>query len=155
MCFYTLIKIKNNGGFTLLEVIISLIVASILGVMLVSFMGSTVVQSANPVILAQNGAYLNQIMENMTSDYKYLLSTDGTPMATFIAHVGAEGTSQTLYSDAQHPYTVVVNHGITFAALGSPVTETLDNSVPPKILKVTIRYPAGTEGLTLTTLFTN
>ncbi|MBA4395899.1 MAG: hypothetical protein C0394_00695 [Syntrophus sp. (in: bacteria)] len=150
-------RIKDSRGFTLIEVIISLIVASILGVMLVSFMGSAVMQSGNPVLLAQNGAFLNQIMENMTSDYKYILSTDGSPMATFMTHVGAEGTSQNRYSvpDGSRPYTIVDNHGITFAASGSPVTETPDSSIPPKILKVTIRYPAGAGGMTLTALFTN
>ena len=48
-------RIKNSRGFTLLEVIISLIVAGILAAILVTFMGS-VVRSTNPVILAQNGA---------------------------------------------------------------------------------------------------
>lgn len=146
-------RIKNSGGFTLIEVIVALIVASILGTMLISFMGSNVVQSANPVIMAQNGSYLNQIMENMTADYKNLLSTGANPMTTFMSNIGAEGSSQTRYSDVNHPYTIVDRHGITFGS-GSPVTETADATNPPNILKVTIRYPAGTEGMTLTALYT-
>lgn len=144
---------KISSGFTLIEVIVTLIVASILGTMLVTFMGSNVMQSANPVIMAQNGSYLNQIMENMTADYKRILSTASNPMATFMANVGAEGSSQTRYSDDAHPYTIVDRHGITFGP-GSPVTETADASATPNILKVTIRYPAGTGGMTLTALFT-
>ena len=140
-------KMNGRNGFTLLEVIISLIVASILGVMLVSFMGSTVVQSANPVLLSQNGAYLNQIMENMGADYKYLMATSSTPLTIFIARVGAEGTSQTRYSDGSHPYTIVDNHRITFPS-GSPVTEQTDGA--GKILKVTIQYRT----LSVTALFT-
>ncbi|MEI6313295.1 MAG: prepilin-type N-terminal cleavage/methylation domain-containing protein [Syntrophus sp. (in: bacteria)] len=140
-------KIVGRNGFTLLEVIISLILASILGVMLVSFMGSTVVQSANPVLLSQNGAYLNQIMENMGADYKYLMATSSTPLTIFIARVGAEGTSQTRYSDGSHPYTIVDNHRITFPS-GSPVTEQTDGA--GKILKVTIQYRT----LSVTALFT-
>ena len=140
-------KIIGRNGFTLLEVIISLILASILGVMLVSFMGSTVVQSANPVLLSQNGAYLNQIMENMGADYKYLMGTSTTPLTIFIARVGAEGTSQTRYSDGSHPYTIVDNHRITFPS-GSPVTEQTDGA--GKILKVTIQYRT----LSVTALFT-
>lgn len=149
-------RIKNSRGFTLIEVIVSLVVAGILGAMLITFMGSDVVQSANPVILAQNGAYLNEIMENMTADYKNLLSTDSSPMSTFMTNVGAEGTQQNRYSvaDGSRPYTIVDRHGIQFAATGSPVTETGDNTNPPNILKVTIRYPAGTGGMTLTALFT-
>lgn len=141
------IRMKDRRGFTLIEIIVSLIVASILGVMLVSFMGSTVVQSANPVLLAQNGAYLNQIAENMGADYKYLMATSATPLTTFMANVGAEGTSQTRYADGSHPYTVVDNHRISFPS-GSPVTEQTDNA--GKILKVTIQYRT----LSVTALFT-
>lgn len=140
-------KAKNRGGFTLLEVIVSLIVASILGVFLVTFMGSTVIQSSNTVLMAQNGAYLNQIMENMTADYKYLMATSASPLATFIGHVGGEGTNQAYYADAQHPYTVVNNHRISFPS-GSPASEMTD--VSGKIVKVTIRYRT----LTVTALFT-
>jgi prepilin-type N-terminal cleavage/methylation domain-containing protein len=140
-------RLKNGRGFTLIEIIVSLIVASILGVILVSFMGSNVMQSANPVLLSQNGAYLNQIMENMGADYKYLMATSATPMTAFIANVGGEGTSQTRYADISHPYTVVHNHRISFPS-GSPVTEQTD--ITGKILKVTIQYRT----LSVTALFT-
>jgi len=138
---------KNRRGFTLIEIIVSLIVASILGVMLISFMGSNVMQSANPVLLSQNGAYLNQIMENIGADYKSLMATSATPMTTFISNIGTEGTSQTRYADVAHPYTVVHNRRISFPA-GSPVTEQPDNS--GKILKVTIQYRT----LSVTALYT-
>ena len=96
-------KMKDRCGFTLLEVIVSLIVASILAAMLASFMGTAVVQSANPVVLAQNGAYLNQIMENMGAEYKYLMKTSATPLTTFITNVGAEGTSTCLLYTSPSP----------------------------------------------------
>jgi prepilin-type N-terminal cleavage/methylation domain-containing protein len=143
-------QVNKSGptGFTLVEVIVSLIVAGILAAMLVTFMGSSVAQSANPVVQSQNGAYLNQIMENMTADYKKLMAESASPISTFMSRVGSEGSSPTApYAAAQHPYTVVDNHRISFASTGSPVTETTDNS--GKILKVTIRY----QGLTLTSLF--
>lgn len=138
---------KNSQGFTLLEVIVALIVASILGAMLVSFMGTNVMQSANPIIFAQNGAYLNQIMENMGADYKRLMRTSATPLTTFISRIGTEGTSQSFYADVSHPYTVVHNHRISFPA-GSPATEQTDNA--GKILKVTIQYRT----LSVTALYT-
>ena len=137
---------KNMQGFTLLEVIISLIVAGILGTMLVSFMGSSVVQSANPVLQAQNGAYVNQIMENITADYKYLMATSSTPMTDFISNIGGEGTSQTLYADSSHPYTIVDNHRISFPDGTSVPEETNSGGT---ILKVTVKY----QNLTLTALF--
>jgi len=138
---------ERGRGFTLLEVIVGLIVVSIMAAMLVTFMGTGVVQSANPVLLAQHGSYINQIMENMSADYKYLMSTDASPLNTFSTRVGSEGSSRTQYSDGSHPYTIVDNHRISFGS-GSPVTEVADGS--GKILKVTVRY----QGLTLTALFT-
>jgi prepilin-type N-terminal cleavage/methylation domain-containing protein len=140
-------KDQQQGGFTLLEVIVALIVASIVGTLLVSFLGSNVMQSGNPVIFAQNGAYLNQIMENMGAEYKSLMATSASPMTTFIANVGAEGSSQTRYADANHPYTVVHNHRISFPS-GSPATEQADGA--GKILKVTIAY----RSLSVTSLYT-
>ena len=77
-------RIRNSRGFTLIEVIVSLVVAAILGTIIYTFIGSTVVQSANPVLLAQKGAYLNGIIENMTGDYKLLMATSTSPMDTFI-----------------------------------------------------------------------
>ena len=141
-------RIRNNSGFTLIEIIVSLIVASILGVMLVSFMGSTVVQSANPVLLAQNGAYLNEIMENMTSDYKYrMFLSPTTGLTNFSTNIGNEGDSKSNYADSSHPYTVVDNHRISFPS-GSNVNAT-DPDPSGKILKVTIQYG----GLSVTALF--
>jgi len=70
-----------------LEIIITLIVASILGAMLVQFMGTSMIRSTEPVIIAQNGLYLNQVMEMMTADYKKLLAEDPSPLRTFKGYV--------------------------------------------------------------------
>lgn len=145
---------KNDRGFTLIEVIVSLVVAAILGAMLVTFMWSGVIQSANPVILAQNGAYLNSIMEKMSSDYRYQMATalagGSTPAQGYAlfndSSFGAEGASSYKYSDESHPYTVVTNHTITFSNT-PPYTEAADSS---EIHKVTIEY----RGLRATAIFT-
>jgi prepilin-type N-terminal cleavage/methylation domain-containing protein len=147
-------KIKNNGGFTLLEVIVSLVVAAILAALLVQFMGTSLVKSYNPVILAQNGTYLNSIMENMTADYKYWMFdgalkgyTPATAYASFNTRVGtsSESEAKTVYSDADHPYYITANNTITFS--GSPLTEA---SASSKVHKITIKY----RDLTVTSLFT-
>ncbi|MCK9196872.1 MAG: prepilin-type N-terminal cleavage/methylation domain-containing protein [Syntrophales bacterium] len=141
-------RMKNGSGFTLIEVIVSLIVASILGVMLVSFMGSSVVQSANPVIMAQNGAYLNEIMENMSADYraKQVANPGPAGLANFRTNV----ETANYYSDSSHPYTVV-DSCISFPN-GTTVNEsagTCSNSANT-ILKVTVTY----NDLSVTALFT-
>jgi len=150
----TIYSIKKNTGFTLIEVIVSLILAGILGAMIFAFMGSRVMSSANPVILTQNGTYLSTIMEKMTSDYNYQMSraaknnwSPSTGLSYFVANVGTEGASRTYYSDAFHPYTVLENHKISFTTT-SPSSETTD--VTGKICKVTIQY----RGLSTTAFFT-
>ncbi|MCP4369324.1 MAG: prepilin-type N-terminal cleavage/methylation domain-containing protein, partial [Deltaproteobacteria bacterium] len=67
--------LSNNQGFTLLEVIITLIVGSILGAILVQFMGTSMKNSFEPVIMVQNGNGVYQIMERMNADYKMRLLT--------------------------------------------------------------------------------
>lgn len=61
---------KNENGFTLLEVIITLIVASILGSIAYQFMGTSVVKSALPVNRVKDQFMLNGMIEEMTADYR-------------------------------------------------------------------------------------
>lgn len=152
MHYRRLYKMNNNSGFTLLEVIVSLVVAAILGAMLVQFMGTGMMKSYNPVIMAEKGTYLNKIMERMTSDYRYYMSygalngqSPATAYSNFNSRVGSasESVTKTTYSDAQHPYYVLANNTITF----SGYTETSASSA---IHKITIKYG----DLTATALFT-
>ncbi len=76
--------ITKNQGFTLLEVVITLIVGSVLGAILVQFMGTSMKNSFEPVIMVENGFGVNEIMEKMNSDYKRLLLTSTVnPLADF------------------------------------------------------------------------
>jgi len=77
----------RQEGFTLLEIIITLIVAALLGTMLIQFMGTSMIRSADSVVLVQEGFSLNQVMEKMTADHKKLLAEDSTPLQTFKSHV--------------------------------------------------------------------
>ncbi|HQN00253.1 MAG TPA: prepilin-type N-terminal cleavage/methylation domain-containing protein [Candidatus Hydrogenedentes bacterium] len=140
--------LKNKAGFTLIEVIVSLIVAGILGAMLITFMNSGVMQSANPVILAQNGTYLNAIMDKMTADYRYNMSharATGASRTTGFNNFVANLDTANYYSDGSHSYTVSKQR-ISFT--GDPPRET--NDAGSKIMKVTITY----RDLKATTIFT-
>ena len=66
---------RNERGFTFIEIIVTLIIAAILGVMLIQFMGSSVSGSAENVQRIKEGFELNQDMEEITRDYRDWLKT--------------------------------------------------------------------------------
>jgi prepilin-type N-terminal cleavage/methylation domain-containing protein len=70
---------NRSSGFTLLEVIVCIIVASILGAVFVQYMGTSVAESGRPVLRLGNQLNLEQIMEDMTTDYKYLMAASPAP----------------------------------------------------------------------------
>jgi prepilin-type N-terminal cleavage/methylation domain-containing protein len=136
--------IRCHRAFTLLEVIVALIVVSIVAAMMIPFLGTAVTRSVDSVISAQNHATLNQVMENITADFKGLYVTDSTPLATLKTNVGAEGSDM---NNAYGVYHVITSHYISFPS-GSSVTEAADAS--GNVLKVKISY----QGYALTALFT-
>jgi prepilin-type N-terminal cleavage/methylation domain-containing protein len=71
---------SKPGGFTLLEVIIALIVGSILGAVLLEFLGQTVHKSFEPVKMAQESMQLTAIVEKMNADYKKRLLLSNDPL---------------------------------------------------------------------------
>jgi len=66
---------RNERGFTFIEIIVTLIIAAILGVMLIQFMGSSVSGSAKTVDNIKKGFGLNQKIEEITRDYRNWLET--------------------------------------------------------------------------------
>jgi len=68
----------RQRGFTLLEVLITLIVASILGAVLVQLMGTNLLNSGTSVVRVQNHYNLTKIMNSITVDYKILMAADST-----------------------------------------------------------------------------
>jgi prepilin-type N-terminal cleavage/methylation domain-containing protein len=62
---------KNNleSGFTLIEVIITLVVVAIVAAMMVAYFGTSITKSSLPISRLQAAGKLNQIMEKITADY--------------------------------------------------------------------------------------
>ena len=91
----------NQNGFSLLEVIVTLVVAGILAAMLVQFMGANITRSVTPVVNVQNAYAAESVMESMLADYKKLLVQDIAPMATFKSRVdsGYYGTYAVEHND--------------------------------------------------------
>ncbi len=143
-------KFQKNKGFTLLEVIVTLIVASILGSILVSFMGDNITGSVRPLIRLQNANTLSQVFENITADYNKLNSDDvdnntSVALSTLNSHItnGHVLTSNPHYG----PYSVIYKGYISFDSGGNQIVDSSGNN---KVLKVTLRQGEQT----ITTLFT-
>jgi len=71
---------KREKGFTLIEVIVTLVVAAILGAFLVSFMGTALTKSTEPVTRSKQMYALQQVMENVKATY--LSMADATDALT-------------------------------------------------------------------------
>jgi prepilin-type N-terminal cleavage/methylation domain-containing protein len=134
---------RSIRGFTLLEILVTLIVASILSAMLIQFLGSGMTRSTQPVIMAQRSLTLNQLLELMQADYHKLLVTDPTPLDTFKTHVeGGNIDTNVPYFGSYTPQTayIVLTGG----------NEAPDTSGEDRVLKVTITV----QNHSLTALFT-
>ena len=138
-------KQRHPNGFSLIEIIIALLVAALLGTVLIQYMSTSLIKSAEPVIMIQKGYSLNHVMESMTADYKNLLLTATDPLTTFKNYVenGNSAENSPYYGEA---YGVQTKY-IAFDVGGDEkVPDPGDN----QILKVTITL----NGQSLTALFT-
>jgi prepilin-type N-terminal cleavage/methylation domain-containing protein len=75
--------LKNQKGFTLIEIIAALILSAVLSVILVQFMQTATEQSIQPIFMVQENLGLNDILERMNADYKRRLLLSPTPLADF------------------------------------------------------------------------
>jgi len=67
------IPIKTNqAGFTLIEFIVTLVIAASAAAMLYAFMGTTLTRSSEPIFRLQKSSNLHQVMENIVADYNRL-----------------------------------------------------------------------------------
>jgi prepilin-type N-terminal cleavage/methylation domain-containing protein len=132
-----------QAGFTLLEIVVTLIVASILGVILLEFMGTTVQKSYVPIQMAQNSMNVNQIMERMNADYKKRLLLSADPLVDFLADVenGNDNSGLPYYGD----YSVETSW-ILFDTNGNQINGAADQ----RILRVKVTY----NNRSVTSLFT-
>lgn len=132
--------LKNQKGFTLIEVIITIIMASILGSVLFSYVGTAVIRSGEPIGRLRDSLALNQVMENITNDY----NTNNQDIEALNGSVGDEGDDET---NNYGNYHVEENRYIKFVS-GAEQNDTVS---PCTILKVTISDNTGEK---FTSLFT-
>jgi prepilin-type N-terminal cleavage/methylation domain-containing protein len=134
--------LQDQKGFSLIEVIIFLILAGILSVVYVNYMGASLQYSADPVNMVRDEASVETLMERITSDYVKLVNGTATytnAVATvFATNYGANVTKSYVDHDT------FLTAG-TIAAAGGPGT---DDKANPLLIVIQAH------GNTLSALFT-
>ena len=120
----------SDCGFTLLEIVITLVVAAILGSVLAQYMNTVLARSTEPITFIQESFSLNRIIEEMTTDYKDLLETDSDPLATLKTYIdnGNVDTNDPYYGQ----YSPVTGYILFSGGIETP------DATEKRILKATI-----------------
>jgi len=142
---------RGQAGFTLLEIIVTIAIAAIMGVFFAQFVYTGVIHSVDPVRQVHNTSRASEVMEKMTAHYKNLAATQSNFLPIFKDFVDygnelshpEERTGYPYWG----PYQKIHNDYIKFVS-GVEATETI--AANQRVLKVTIRY--GDQ--TVTSLFT-
>ena len=79
----------SDGGFTLLEIITTIIIAAILGALMIQFMGTTLLRSSDPVDLVRDEADGEGLVEKIISDY--VTEINGADFENALATIKATG----------------------------------------------------------------
>ncbi len=122
---------KRDGGFSLVELIVTLVVAAILGTLLVVYMGTGITKSGIPIIWVKQEFTVFKVMERITADYQTALKTTPFNLATFAAQIDTAAKVNATYGSDIDSSTVV---NTAFPAAGGTETGT-----DPNIIKVTLR----------------
>lgn len=64
--------IKRQSGFTLIEFVVSLVIAAIVAAMVYTYFGSALTQSSQPIANLAQASNLHKVMENIVADYNRL-----------------------------------------------------------------------------------
>jgi prepilin-type N-terminal cleavage/methylation domain-containing protein len=133
----------DTHGFSLIELIVVITLASVFAVMMYQFVRSSTLKESDPVFSLATSLKLNEIIENITSDYLENYTTDLDGLQTRIG-----STEESDQTNDYGSYRVIHNRFIRF-------TGNSEDSVPTgspelrEVLKVTIESPSSGEKITV------
>ncbi len=114
---------NSSRGFTLIEVIVTLVVSSILAVMVFTFMNAGLTRSVIPVNWTKDQYELSEVMDKITADYRNTVGTSSFDLSSFKSRIDGDYGS---YITTE--YTDFALNGTDYEESGSD----------PNILKVTL-----------------
>jgi prepilin-type N-terminal cleavage/methylation domain-containing protein len=139
--------VNNPKGFTLVEIIVTLMAAGILGVIFINFMGTALESSWNSVEIVRDEAGSEKLMEQIIAEYVALINSNSPG--------GALDTIETTYHNNTFDGIYVTAENILFDGAGNESTVGSSDN-----LKVVLRSsgpvaPAITGRYPLTIILTN
>ncbi len=124
----------SDSGFTLLEIIVTILLGSILAALMMQFMGTALISSSRPVDIVRDNSVMEALMEKIISEYvEKINNNSATPLQNIKS--GYAGDS---------------NVTMDFIEFQSDGTENNLGATPTNSLKVTVQAA----GHRLTTLLT-
>ena len=134
---------EDNNGFTLIELIVVIVIASIFGTMMYQYVYTSTTKSSAPIFTVDKSTKLHEIVENITSDYldNYTSGQDLTGLQTSIGNI--EGSDQ---NNDYGAYRVIYNRFIKFVS-NSEQKALIADSEYGELLKVTIESLSSGERL--------
>jgi len=130
----------NEQGFTLIEIIVTIVVAAILSSMFLQFMGTTLTGSVEPFIRVGDTLKLNGTMEGIKAHYHEIIADAPSSLDDFKSAIqdGNDVENDPYFGD----YLVAYSDYITFDSGGIEITG------GNRILKVTISDTRGEQKVT-------
>jgi prepilin-type N-terminal cleavage/methylation domain-containing protein len=124
----------STTGFTLVEIVITLLIAGVLGATLYQYMGSALSGSAVPIKRLKATIGLQQVVENVVGDFEQRNPSVESDWTVLRSDIGAVGTEQV---NTYGAYRVVRNEFIRFDGAG---IEAGDNygTPPDNVLRITL-----------------
>ena len=80
-----MLKLEEEKGFSLLEVIITIVIAAVVGAMMFQFMGTALIRSGEPVNIVRDEANTEKLMEKVISDYVRAINTNPVTALTTVS----------------------------------------------------------------------
>ena len=134
--------LTSQKGFSIIEVIIFIILAGILSVVFVGYMGSSLMHSADPLNVVRNEASVETTLERITSDYVKLMNGTGSYATAVVTIAGNDYGPTVTKTYIDHDTFLTTG---TVANAGGPGTDDKPN---PLLIQVQA------QGNSLSSLFT-
>ena len=133
----------NQRGFTLIEVIVTIIATAILGVIFINFMGTAMSRSVRSVEMVQGEASAEAVLEHIIADYVLKMNQNND---TALGLIKTDIDNKIIYGDNVTAAYIIFDSGNEASDLGVWI----DSVKPYRTLKVTVAA-AGNDLVTLLT----